>query len=74
LDADISGLSGYNALYRDAKFSQHFLGEFGSRILFGTDNASLDLKYLLSTLRLSSTENKKICGENALRIMETAGT
>ncbi|AFM26934.1 amidohydrolase family protein [Desulfomonile tiedjei] len=74
LHADISGMSGYNALRRDARFSQEFLEEFSSRILFGTDNVSLGQKELLRTLKVSSTGLNRICADNALRIMKIAGT
>jgi predicted TIM-barrel fold metal-dependent hydrolase len=74
LHADISGMSGYNALRRDVRFSRKFLNEFSSRILFGTDNVSLGHKQLLSTLKLTAGDLKKICADNALRIMEIAGT
>lgn len=70
LYADISGVSGYNALQRDKKFTQQFLSELSSKILFGTDNVSLDLKDLLKKLRLNSADIKKIFGENAMRIIE----
>jgi hypothetical protein len=73
LYADISGMSGFNALSRDRKFSQQLLTEFSSKILFGTDNASLGLESLLKRMALSYTDIRKICGENALRIMEGAG-
>ncbi len=74
LHADISGMSGYNALRRDAIFSRKFLDEFSPRILFGTDNVSLGHKELLKTLRVSATELNRICADNALRIMKIAGT
>jgi len=73
LSADLSGLSGYNALSRDKKFSQRFLSEFSSKILFGTDNTSLGLKNLLGKLRLSLADIRKIRGENAFLLIEKSG-
>lgn len=63
--ADLSGESGYKALARDLRHAKEFLERFKHKLLFGTDNISLDLEGLLNSLRLSSDAERLIMGANA---------
>jgi predicted TIM-barrel fold metal-dependent hydrolase len=70
LYAELSGGSGYYALSRDTKFAKRFLSKFSHKVLYGTDNASLGLMGLVRSLGLSRRAYARICGENALRLIE----
>jgi len=80
LYADISAISGFNAISRDREYGVHFLKEFQDRILFGTDVCFADeegkmphlsfLKNLLSTKQISKSIFRKITCDNALTIMK----
>ena len=70
LYADISGYSGFNAMNRDRNFANKFLLELSHKILFGTDNeVGLGLERLLESLGIPSGTLKKICGENAIKLL-----
>ncbi len=69
LYADISGLSGFNALTRDTEIAKNFLSLFEDKILYGTDNLKLKQKNFLDSLGLSKSCYRKIFGDNACRIL-----
>jgi predicted TIM-barrel fold metal-dependent hydrolase len=68
LYADISGVSGFNALNRDYDFAKSFLQEFKHKLLFGTDN-TLGHEKLLESFNLPVEMGKKIYGENAATLI-----
>ncbi len=80
LYADISAISGFNAISRDREYGVRFLTEFQNRLLFGTDVCFADeegkmphlsfLKNLLSTKQISRSIFNKITCDNALTIMK----
>jgi len=80
LYADISAMSGYNALTRDEAFGIRFLNEFQDRLLFGTDVCFGDkqgrmpqlgyLRRLLAEGHITQEVFDKITYKNALRIMK----
>ncbi len=82
LYADISAMSGYNALTRDNAYGPRFLEEFQDRILFGTDvcyGGADDrmphlglLRDLAREKRISKTAFEKIAGGNASRLLGPA--
>jgi predicted TIM-barrel fold metal-dependent hydrolase len=83
LFADISAMSGYNALTRDADYGPRFLEEFQDRILFGTDvcfEGPADrmphlgmLRALAERGRITGAAFGKIAGGNAARLLGLDG-
>lgn len=81
LHADLSAGSGYNAVSRDEEFGIRFLEKFADRLYYATDicapenisqpfiNLSMWLDELVETGKLSDDAYKKICRENALKIL-----
>jgi uncharacterized protein len=69
LYADVSGLSGLNALTRDPQNARKFLSLFEDKILFGTDNFLRGQKAFLDSLKLNKSTYNRIYGVNAGRIM-----
>jgi hypothetical protein len=75
--ADLSAMSGYNALTRDAEFGWRFLEEFQDKVLFGTDvchwpPAAPQMDYLhraLAEKRISRAAYEKIGWKNAKRLL-----
>lgn len=78
LYGDISAGSGNNAILRDPEFSYEFLEEFQDQILFGTDISSKNFTPTMSVWldetvksgKISEKAYRKICRENALRLLE----
>jgi len=70
LYADISGYSGFCALTRDIRFASQFLNELGHKILFGTDNETVDHESLINSFHLPQPVKNSIFGENACRLLE----
>jgi predicted TIM-barrel fold metal-dependent hydrolase len=82
LHGDLSAGSGYNAITRDPEFGYWFIEEFQDRLYYGTDicdprNITSPMLKLSSWLDeamekgcISKTAYKKVCRENALRILE----
>jgi len=80
LYADISAMSGYNALTRDEAFAIRFLNEFQDRIIFGTDVCFGDergrmpqlgyLRRLLDEGHITQEVFDKITYKNVLRVMK----
>ena len=68
--ADLSGMSGYNALNRDKVYAKKFLIKNASKLLYGTDNFQLGLKQLLDSLNLSVDVYNRIYKENALNLVQ----
>ena len=81
LICDVSAASGYNALSRDLEYTYSFLDEFSEQIVYATDVSSppyhktakniadiLDEGYLSGNI--SSSVYRRICRENALRILD----
>jgi len=69
LYADISGPSGFNALYRDRIFAKQFLTQYDQKILYGTDNFELGLKDFLRALNLAPKTYGRIYYENAVNLI-----
>lgn len=75
--ADLSAVSGYNALARDPDHAVQFLNEFQDKLLFGTDICTVDqpaplanfLINLRDTGRISQETFGKIAKENAVRLL-----
>jgi len=65
---DISGKSGYNAMTR--KGVKPFLEKHSKKILFGSDNTSLDLQRVLESHGLPEVKLKDIYYNNAKRILK----
>jgi hypothetical protein len=82
LYADLSAMSGYNAITRDPQAGVRFLNEFRHRLLFGTDTCFADaqgyighreyLDGLLAQAALSATTYDSIMAGNALRLLGKA--
>ena len=80
LYADISAMSGYNALTRDEPFGIRFLNEFQDKLLFGTDICFADeegqlghlglLRGLVGAGELSQEAFDKIASANALGLLK----
>jgi hypothetical protein len=80
LHADISAGSGYNAITRDEAFGYGFLEEFQDQLYYATDicapkqyeflKLSAYLDDAVKNGRISRTAYKKICRENALKVLE----
>lgn len=79
LYADLSAGSGNNAMRRDPEFAYSFLEEFQDKLLFGIDLCSpadeIDLSSFLDDAvesgNISQTAYKKICRENALKLLDS---
>ena len=79
LHCDLSAGSGCNAITRDPEFGYAFLEEFQDRLYYGTDICNpynVGMLYLADFLdeavdksRISEAAYRKICCENALRIL-----
>ena len=77
LYADLSAISGSNAILRDWPFGLGFLREFQDRLLFGTDLVETNfiyplgqmLDYALLSGQLDEAAYKKICRGNAIRVL-----
>ncbi|MBO7530778.1 MAG: amidohydrolase family protein [Lachnospiraceae bacterium] len=77
LYADLSAVSGLNAILRDQDYGVRFLTEFSSRLLYGTDLTGTDfifplgqvLDYYLLSGRISEAVYRKICRENAASLL-----
>lgn len=82
LYADISAMSGFNAISRDRAFGARFLEEFRERVLLGTDVCFGDakgrmphlsyLRQLRASGELSPQAFEKITGGNAERLLSLA--
>lgn len=80
LYCDLSANSGLNAMERDKESAVKFLNEFSDRVMFGTDICSPANNHHLSLSKfyddlydedlISETVYKKICRENAIRILK----
>jgi predicted TIM-barrel fold metal-dependent hydrolase len=80
LYCDLSAGSGLNAMTRDEDHALRFLDEFQDKIMFATDICSAQNTHHLSISRfydrllnenlLSETIYRKICRENAIRILK----
>ena len=85
LYCDLSAGSGANALMRDPEFAYKFLEEFQDRIYYGADICIAECYNNLLTKtpsflddamlngKISNTTYKKICRENALRLLGEKG-
>lgn len=77
LYADLSANSGANAILRDPEYGVKFLEEFQDKLLFGTDQTDNGmviplgqmLDYYLFSGKLSSEAHRKICRNNAERLL-----
>jgi predicted TIM-barrel fold metal-dependent hydrolase len=69
LYADISAMSGLNALTRDSNNARQFLTIFQDKILYGTDNVMKGQKKFLNSLGLPKATYRKIYGENACSLV-----
>ncbi len=80
LYADLSAMSGYNAITRDRDFGVRFLNEFQDKLLFGTDACFSDdppsiphlayLRELRAEGKISAGVFDKIGCRNALRVLK----
>lgn len=80
LYCDLSAGSGLNAMRRDKDYAAKFLGEFSDRVMFGTDICSplnthhIALSDFYDQMQeekyISSQTYRKICRENAIRILK----
>lgn len=78
LFCDMSAGSGFNAMARDPDHACRFMEEFQDKMMFGTDVCSprneMELSHWLdaafSTGCITETVYKKICRENAIRILK----
>ena len=73
LYGDISAGSGANAIRRDARFGREFVVRRADRLLFGTDYLARGQRVpqfdLIASLDLPDDVKKKICRENARRVL-----
>ena len=75
LHADLSAISGLNAILRDTDYGMRFLTEFQDRLYYGTDLLNTEFVFPLGQLldfwllsgKISETVYRKICRENAER-------
>jgi predicted TIM-barrel fold metal-dependent hydrolase len=80
LYCDLSAGSGANAMMRDGEYAAKFMTEFSDRILYGCDITSTESAYpfefaafldrLLEAKMISEKVYKKICRENAIRLLK----
>jgi uncharacterized protein len=77
LYGDLSARSGYTALTRDPAFGLDFLERRQDQLLFGTDvlapEQALPIVEFLRTCAISENARQKICSQNALRLLNSAG-
>ena len=69
LYADISAMSGLNALQRDTPNAKRFLSLFQNKILYGTDGLMAGQREFLKSLGLAKEALDKIFGENAKHLI-----
>lgn len=77
LYADLSAISGSNAILRDPEYGVKFLEEFQDKLMFGTDQVNHDmvfpigpmLDYYLLSGRITRQAYDKICRQNAERLL-----
>lgn len=77
LYADLSAISGSNAILRDPEYGLRFLSEFQDRLMFGSDQVNSEmvfpigqmLDYYLLSGRLDREAYSKICSRNAKRLL-----
>ena len=77
LHADLSAISGTNAILRDQDYGLRFLEEFQDRLYFGTDLLNTEfifplgqmLDYWLLAGKLSEEAYRKICWDNAAKLL-----
>ena len=79
LYAEMSAMSGYNALTRDPEYGVHFIHEFQDKLMFGTDVCFGDapgrmphlklLRDLLAEGKISQEIFDKVTSGNALRVL-----
>lgn len=81
LYCDLSSLSGYRAMVRDPEFTYKFFEEFSDRIFYATDiydpenidhemlNLSEFLDNAVNNGKISFSTYKKICRDNALKLL-----
>jgi predicted TIM-barrel fold metal-dependent hydrolase len=71
--ADLSAMSGYNALGRDLDYAKRFLEKHHRKLLFGTDyfvgNQEPHIIELLNNVGLSSSIKKRIFRKNAEKLL-----
>jgi predicted TIM-barrel fold metal-dependent hydrolase len=67
--ADFSADSGRNALARDVEHAQRFCARYADRLLFARDDYGGALQEFLATLGLPEDVRRKICWENANRLV-----
>ena len=67
--ADLSGVSAFNALKRDQKFTKPFLEEHHQKLLFGTDNYDLGQQNLIEHMNLPDYKTNDICWKNAQKLI-----
>ena len=78
LYADLSAISGMNAILRDPDYGVRFLREFQGRLMYGTDLVSREfvfplgqmLDYYLLSGRIDERIYRKICRENAQKLLD----
>jgi len=69
LFGDLSAGSGRNALARDMKHAKDFVMEFQDRLLFGRDYFDGSLMETLQKLKLGDKIMKKLCRDNAEKLV-----
>lgn len=69
LYADLSAVSGLNALQRDPGYARSFLIEFADRLLFGRDQYGGELLGFLQSLDLPQEAMANICSGNARKLV-----
>jgi hypothetical protein len=77
LYADLSGVSGFNAINRDHGFAKNFIEQFSGKLLFATDNgfpkawgkSILCFQSLLEELNLSSEALRNIYWQNSIKLL-----
>ncbi len=73
LYADLSGMSGYNAMTRDPDFAQEFIRRRQTRLLFGTDicyaSDSLPIIEWMNKTPMDSGIRRAIAEDNAVRLL-----
>ena len=76
LHADLSAISGLNAILRDTDYGIRFLNEFQDRLYYGTDLLNTEFVFPLGQMldfwllsgKISETVYRKICRENAEKL------
>jgi uncharacterized protein len=76
LYADLSGMSGYNAMTRDAKFAEGFIERRWERLLFGTDicyaNERLPITWWMRETAMDERHREAIARGNARKLLRLA--